>query len=73
MPEAPQAVVFDIGRVLYDWNLRHLFEKLIADPTDLDRFLAEVVTEEWHFESDRGARSPRWCPSESRSSPIAAR
>jgi 2-haloacid dehalogenase len=47
-------VVFDIGRVLYDWNLRHLFAKLIADPGDLDRFLAEVVTEEWHFQSDRG-------------------
>lgn len=58
MPEAtfekPQAVVFDIGRVLYDWNLRYLFARLIADPAELDRFLAEVVTEEWHFQSDRG-------------------
>ena len=50
----PRAVVFDIGRVLYDWNLRYLFEKLIADPAELDHFLAEVVTEEWHFQSDRG-------------------
>jgi 2-haloacid dehalogenase len=54
MPEAPTAVVFDIGRVLYDWDLRYLFEKLIADPAELDRFLAEVVTEEWHFQSDAG-------------------
>lgn len=54
MPERPTAVVFDIGRVLYDWNLRYLFEKLIADPAQLDRFLAEVVTEEWHFQSDAG-------------------
>jgi 2-haloacid dehalogenase len=50
----PTAVVFDIGRVLFDWNLRYLFEKLIADPAELDRFLAEVITEEWHFQSDRG-------------------
>jgi 2-haloacid dehalogenase len=50
----PSAVVFDIGRVLYDWNLRYLFEKLIADPAELDWFLAEVVTEEWHFQSDAG-------------------
>jgi len=50
----PGAVVFDIGRVLYDWNLRHLFEKLIGDPAELDWFLANVVTEEWHFESDGG-------------------
>jgi len=54
MPETPQAVVFDIGRVLFDWNLRHLFAKLIDDPAELDRFLAEVVTEEWHFQSDSG-------------------
>jgi len=50
----PSAVVFDIGRVLYDWNLRYLFEKLIEDPQELDRFLATVITEEWHFQSDAG-------------------
>ena len=42
----PSAVVFDIGRVLYDWDLRYLFEKLIADPAELDWFLAHVITEE---------------------------
>ena len=46
--------MFDIGRVLFDWNLRYLFEKLIDDPAELDRFLSEVVTEEWHFQSDAG-------------------
>ena len=50
----PQAVVFDIGRVLFDWNLRYLFAKLIADPAQLDWFLANVVNEEWHFQSDQG-------------------
>lgn len=54
MPDAPTAVVFDIGRVLFDWNLRYLFEKLIDDPEQLDWFLAHVVTEEWHFQSDAG-------------------
>ena len=54
MAEAPQAVVFDIGRVLFDWNLRHLFAKLILDPVELDWFLAHVITEEWHFQSDAG-------------------
>jgi 2-haloacid dehalogenase len=49
-----QAVVFDIGRVLFHWQLGALFEKLIADPGELDWFLANVVTEEWHFEHDRG-------------------
>jgi len=58
MPEAPsvppQAVVFDIGKVLFDWNLRHLFEKLIDDPAELDWFLANVVTDQWHFQCDEG-------------------
>jgi 2-haloacid dehalogenase len=54
MAEAPRAVVFDVGRVLFDWHLRCLFEKLIDDPVELDRFLAEVVTEQWHFECDAG-------------------
>lgn len=48
------AVVFDVGRVLFQWQLRALFEKLIDDAEELDWFLAHVVTEQWHFEHDRG-------------------
>ncbi|MEE4317503.1 MAG: HAD-IA family hydrolase [Erythrobacter sp.] len=48
------AVVFDVGRVLFRWQLAALFEKLIDDPQELDWFLNHVVTEEWHFEHDRG-------------------
>ncbi len=47
-------VIFDVGRVLFDWDLRHLFEKLISDPDELNWFLANVVTPEWHFEHDAG-------------------
>lgn len=49
-----RAVVFDIGQVLFQWRLGALFEKLIDDQAELDWFLANVVTEEWHFEHDRG-------------------
>lgn len=49
-----KAVVFDVGRVLFHWQLRALFEKMIADAQELDWFLRHVVTEEWHFEHDRG-------------------
>lgn len=49
-----KAVVFDIGRVLFHWQLGALFEKLIDDPVELDWFLANVVTEEWHYEHDSG-------------------
>ncbi len=48
------AVVFDVGRVLFQWDLRHLFAKMIADPAELDWFLTHVVTPEWHFQHDAG-------------------
>jgi 2-haloacid dehalogenase len=54
MADVPRAVVFDIGRVLFDWDLRFLFAKLIDDPAQLDWFLTEVVTEQWHFQADAG-------------------
>ena len=49
-----EAVVFDVGRVLYRWDLRLLFEKLIDDPVRLDFLLNNVITEEWHFQHDAG-------------------
>jgi 2-haloacid dehalogenase len=54
MSDLPQAVVFDIGRVLFEWDLRALFAKLIGEPDQLDWFLRHVVTEEWHFQADAG-------------------
>ena len=48
------AVVFDVGRVIIQWDLRCLFGKLIDDPARLDWFLANVVTEQWHFQHDAG-------------------
>ena len=48
------AVVFDIGRVLIEWDLRHLFRKIIADPAQLEWFVTHVVTEQWHFQHDAG-------------------
>ncbi len=48
------AAVFDVGKVLFEWDLRHLFAKLIDDTQQLDWFLANVVTNEWHFQHDAG-------------------
>jgi 2-haloacid dehalogenase len=48
------AVVFDVGRVLYQWDLAHLFRQIVGDPERLDKLLGEVVTEEWHFQHDAG-------------------
>ncbi len=51
---SPSAVVFDVGHVLYDWDPRYLYVKLIADPVRLDWFLSHVVTRTWHFQHDAG-------------------
>ncbi|HMN55023.1 MAG TPA: HAD family phosphatase [Sphingopyxis sp.] len=49
-----RCVIFDVGRVLFDWDLRHLFAKLIADERELDWFVTNVVTPQWHFQHDAG-------------------
>lgn len=49
-----QSVIFDVGRVLFDWDLRYLFAKLIADKDELEWFVTNVVTPEWHFQHDAG-------------------
>ena len=48
------AVVFDVGKVLFEWDLRCLFGKLIDDADELEWFVANVVTPEWHYDHDKG-------------------
>ena len=43
-----------MGGVLLDWNPRHLYRKLIADPADMEHFLANVTTTKWHAVQDEG-------------------
>lgn len=54
MAGRPAAVIFDVGNVLYDWNPRFLYERLIEDDRALDAFLRTVCTKEWHFQHDAG-------------------
>lgn len=48
------AIIFDFGGVLIDWNARHLYRKLFADPAELERFLTEIDFHSWNLELDRG-------------------
>ncbi|MDF7775114.1 HAD family phosphatase [Sphingomonas sp. AOB5] len=50
----PHAVIFDVGNVLYRWEPRRLYERLIGDDLALDAFLDNVVTKDWHFQHDAG-------------------
>ena len=50
----PSAVIFDVGNVLFHWDPRYLYERLIGDDQALEAFLRDVVTHEWHFQHDAG-------------------
>lgn len=57
LPQLPQAlttVVFDLGMVLLEWNPRHLYRKIFADPAEMEWFLANVCTAEWNMAQDEG-------------------
>jgi 2-haloacid dehalogenase len=51
-------VVFDVGNVLIRWDPRFLYRKLFADPAGMERFLAEICSEAWNLEQDRGRGWP---------------
>jgi 2-haloacid dehalogenase len=55
------AVVFDVGGVLLDWDPRHLYRKLFDDEQEMERFLAELCTVEWHAQHDRGVPAEQSC------------
>jgi 2-haloacid dehalogenase len=55
------AVVFDVGGVLLDWDPRHLYRKLFDDEDSMNRFLAEVCTLDWHAAHDRGVPVEESC------------
>jgi 2-haloacid dehalogenase len=54
MPAQLDAVIFDLGGVLIDWNPRHLYRKLFDDEAAMETFLREVCAPAWNLEQDRG-------------------
>jgi 2-haloacid dehalogenase len=54
-PVAADAVLFDLGAVLIDWNPRYLYRGLFEGDEDaMERFLRDVVPPEWNREIDAG-------------------
>ncbi|HEX4904182.1 MAG TPA: HAD family phosphatase [Acidimicrobiales bacterium] len=49
-----RTVVFDVGGVLVDWDPRHLYRKVFDSDEEMEGFLAEVCTWEWHHRHDAG-------------------
>jgi 2-haloacid dehalogenase len=55
------AVVFDLGGVLIDWDPRYLYRGLFTGEQEMERFLAEICTSEWHRDHDLGVDIAQSC------------
>ncbi len=53
-PPTIEAVIFDLGGVLIEWDPRHLYRELLPDEPAVERFLAEVCTPAWNARQDAG-------------------
>lgn len=73
MTQRIEAVVWDVGRVLVQWDMRILIRKLIPDEAEVEWVFAHVVSEAWHAQHDAGrpiehmvaersAEFPRYAP-----------
>lgn len=49
-----RAVIFDVGGVLLDWDMRRVFRSLLPDEAAVEAFLAETGWHAWNLELDRG-------------------
>ena len=49
-----EAVAFDLGGVLIDWDSRYLYRSLLPDESAIDAFLAEVGFADWNHALDAG-------------------
>ncbi len=48
------AIIFDIGNVLIQWDMRLLYRELFADEEAIERFIVETDLWNWNIEQDRG-------------------
>jgi 2-haloacid dehalogenase len=62
MTQPLRAVVFDVGKVLFDWDLRILIRQLIADEAEVQHVYANVVSVAWHFQHDAGVPLAQMIP-----------
>lgn len=54
MADPIKAVLWDYGNVLVHWDPRLLYRQLFKDAREVDWFLANVCTMDWHLRHDQG-------------------
>ena len=48
------AIIFDFGGVLVDWNPHNLYRQFFQNPQEIDQFLSEINFSEWNLQQDKG-------------------
>jgi 2-haloacid dehalogenase len=51
---AHDAILFDLGKVLLDWDPRYFYRRFLADEAALEHFVGTVVGMDWIVEMDAG-------------------
>jgi len=51
---AGRIALFDLGRVVLDWEPARLFSRLLPDAEERGRFLSDICSMEWHTRHDAG-------------------
>lgn len=54
LKDSVQAIIFDLGGVLIDWNPRYLYRQLFTDEAAMETFLTEVCSPPWNEAQDAG-------------------
>ena len=73
MNRSINAIIFDLGGVLIDWNPRYVYRKIFKTEEEIDWFLENITTLDWNENQDAGyplheateeliAKHPDWEP-----------
>lgn len=54
LPPILTTAIFDLGKVVIDWDQRHLYRDLIPEPEAMEHFLAHVLTDASREKVDAG-------------------
>ena len=54
MADVIDAALFDLGRVLLDWDPRYYYRSLFSSEEALEQFVQIVVAHDWYLEMDAG-------------------
>lgn len=63
------AVLFDLGKVLLDWDPRYYYRRFFPTEEALERFVQDVIAHDWYLEMDAGKPADQAIAERSRAHP----